>query len=59
MCLKRIMKGGEIMEKVNIAGCVVDVKTAAELLRIINEIPADKRSDFLDELKKSEYYTEK
>ena len=46
------------MAKVDIAGCVVDIKTAAELLRIIKEIPADKRAAFLDELKKPEYYTE-
>ena len=46
------------MEKVKIAGCVVDVKAAAELMRIIKEIPADKRPAFLDELKKSEYYTD-
>ena len=56
--LKGRMKGGGIMEKVKIAGCVVDVKAAAELLRIIKEIPADKRPAFLDELKKPEYYTD-
>ena len=55
---KRILKGGETMAKVDIAGCVVDIKTAAELLRIIKEIPADTRAAFLDELKKAEYYTE-
>lgn len=47
------------MAQVKIAGCVVDVKTAEELLRIIKEIPADKRAAFLDELKKPEYYAEK
>lgn len=47
------------MALVNIAGCVVDTKTAEELLKIIKEIPADKRAAFLDELKKPEYYSEK
>ena len=58
MHVKERMKGGETMAKVDIAGCVVDIKTAAELLRIIKEIPADKRAAFLEELKKREYYTE-
>ena len=56
--LERSMKGGGIMAKVDIAGCVIDTQAAAELLRIIKEIPADKRAAFLDELKKPEYYTE-
>ena len=46
------------MAKVDIAGYVIDTATAAELLQIIKEIPADKRAAFLDELKKPEYYTE-
>jgi len=51
-------EGGEFMAQVKIAGCVIDTRTAAELLRIIKEIPADKRAEFLDELKNPELYAE-
>ena len=46
------------MDQVKIAGCVMDIRTAAELLRIIREIPADKRAKFLDELKNPDLYAE-
>lgn len=44
------------MAQVNIGGCVVDTRTAAELLRIIKEIPEDRRAGFLDALKDPELY---
>lgn len=47
------------MAQVKIAGCVIDTRTAAELLRIIKEIPADKRAKFLDALKDQKLYAEK
>ena len=46
------------MALVRIGGHVMDTRTVAELMRIIRDIPADKRAKVLDELKKPEYYTE-
>ena len=41
--------GGEYMALVNIAGCVIDTNTAAALIKIIKEIPAEKRGQVLED----------
>ena len=46
------------MAQVNIAGCVIETKTAAVLLEILKEIPEDKRAGFLDALKDQKLYAE-
>lgn len=51
--------GGEYMALVNIAGCVIDTNTAAALIKIIKEIPAEKRGQVLEALKNPELYVEK
>lgn len=43
---------------VEVGGYIMDVHTLAELMRIIKDIPADKRAEVLDELKKPEYYAD-
>lgn len=47
------------MALVNIAGCVIDTNTAAALIKIIKEIPAEKRGQVLEALKNPELYAEK
>lgn len=47
------------MALVNIAGCVIETNTAATLIKIIKEIPAEKRGQVLEALKNPELYAEK